>query len=261
KFLFYRGIGNFDLMLRLQAKGNDRFVVRNLSSEPVHSLILLERTNEGKMRFAVHELLDGKQQQELQLPETDMSQNDLEKEIEVALVSAGLFRKEALAMIATWRSSWFGETGTRMFYLLPEMQTERLLPLSIQPVPEESVRVMVGRLEIMTPDREQKLEGLLKAQANLQPEQIDPKSELGVELAALGRFAEPALSRIVSSSKEPEVKRVAEKLIERLVNGPEDLWKANAIAIPSLPLVEDEKVKTEAREEDSGEVEAAPNSN
>lgn len=261
KFLFYRGIGNFDLLLRLQAKGNDQFVVRNLSNEPVNSLILMERNPEGKLRFAVQNVLNGKKQLELQLPQTEMSQNDLENEIETALVNAGLFRKEARSMIATWRSSWFGETGTRLFYLLPEAQTERLLPLDIQPVPEESVRVMVGRLEIMTPDREQKLEGLLKSQAKLQPEQIDPKSELGVELAALGRFAEPALSRIVSSSKEPEVKRVAEQLIERLVNGPEDLWKANAIAIPSLPLVDDEKVKTEARDEDSGEVETAPNSN
>jgi hypothetical protein len=102
---------------------------------------------------------------------------------------------------------------------------------------------------------------LLKAQTNESRQPLDPKSELGIELTALGRFAEPALSRIHSSSKEPEVKHVAEKLIERLVNGPEDLWKANATATPSLPLADDKQVKTQAGEADSGEVETAPNSN
>jgi hypothetical protein len=257
KFLFYRGIGYFELSLNLRAEGNDRFTVQNSSNQPVTSLILMERTGEGKLRFVVQEVLEGNQQQELQLPAAEMKQKELEQRIETALVDAGLFRKEARAMIATWRGSWFGEPGTRMFYLLPEAHTERLLPLDIQPVPEESVRVMVGRLEIMTPDRERKLEGLLKAWANELSQPLDPKSELGVELAALGRFAEPALSRIRSSSKDPEVQRGAETMIAQLVNELERTEQAE----PNRSLPDVDPIQSEPGDDDPAVTEQAPATN
>lgn len=69
-----------------------------------------------------------------------------------ALKAEGLYEKEALAMVKTWRDSWFIEQGTRLFYLLPQEKTDELLPLTITPRPDEVVRVMVGRLEIMRPE-------------------------------------------------------------------------------------------------------------
>ena len=68
--------------------------------------------------------------------------------LEAALVRAGLYPKEAAAMVKTWRASYFTEAGTRVLYLLPQAFTDAVLPLRVQPAPEEVVRVLVGRVEL-----------------------------------------------------------------------------------------------------------------
>jgi hypothetical protein len=76
------------------------------------------------------------------------------------LVTHGLYPKEAEAMVRTWEDSWF-EEGFRVFYLLPRQQTDAVLPLEITPKPTELVRVLVGRMEIMTPEAGQEIFQLL----------------------------------------------------------------------------------------------------
>jgi hypothetical protein len=66
------------------------------------------------------------------------------------MVAQGLYRKEALAMIETWRDSWF-EEGTRIFYIAPRPLVDSVLPLTIKPVPTEIKRVFVGRVEVLSP--------------------------------------------------------------------------------------------------------------
>jgi hypothetical protein len=118
--------------------------------------------------------------------------------------------------------------------------------LNIQPVPEATVRVMVGRLEIMTPDREQKLETLLKTPGIEPSAPLDPASELGVELASLGRFAEPALTIVLKSSNDAEVRLHAERLIDLLVNGPKP---PEEVKQESLPGIETKVAPVEAKSE------------
>ena len=74
-------------------------------------------------------------------------------------------------MLETWRDSWF-EEGLRVFYVLPRAATDAALPLTIDPKPDELVRVLVGRVEVITPELEARV-------------LADPKS--------YGRFAEPIL--------------------------------------------------------------------
>src|SRR6185436_3971468 len=69
------------------------------------------------------------------------------------LLGAKLYDKEAVAMLKTWKDSWF-EEGVRMLYLLPRGTTDAILPLTLDPAPDELVRVMVGRMEFITPERE-----------------------------------------------------------------------------------------------------------
>ena len=64
------------------------------------------------------------------------------------LVSAGLFPKEAEAMIETWRDSWF-EEGTRIIYLVPREMVDSVLPLRMEPAPATVERVFVGRVELL----------------------------------------------------------------------------------------------------------------
>src|SRR5262249_9351477 len=66
------------------------------------------------------------------------------------LTAAGLFPKEAAAMIATWDDSWF-EEGSRVLYILPRPTVEPALPLAIEPAPSRIERVFVGRVELPAP--------------------------------------------------------------------------------------------------------------
>jgi hypothetical protein len=101
------------------------------------------------------------------------------------LVEQGLYPKEAEAMVNTWRQSYFESDGLRVLYPLPRAQTDWLLPLSVSPPPRESVRVLVGRMDVLTPRAEQEALAAL------------PRIRTADEARAqLGRFALPLLSRL-----------------------------------------------------------------
>ena len=70
------------------------------------------------------------------------------------LVESGLFEKEARAMVNTWRTSYLETDGIRVLYVLPRIWTDRFIPMKIEPRPTSLVRVMVGRTELLTPERE-----------------------------------------------------------------------------------------------------------
>jgi len=69
--------------------------------------------------------------------------------LERILVSAGLYQKEAAAMVETWRDSWF-EEGARLLYIVPRQSVDAILPLDIVPQPKDVARVFVGRVELFT---------------------------------------------------------------------------------------------------------------
>jgi hypothetical protein len=71
------------------------------------------------------------------------------------LISQGLLESEAVAMIQTWWTSYFESEGLRVFWVLPRMTTDRILPLDVKPAPEKIVRVLVGRSEVLRPRTEQ----------------------------------------------------------------------------------------------------------
>jgi hypothetical protein len=86
----------------------------------------------------------------IDLPELNGDLEQLKREMADTMVAEGLYRKEALAMIETWRDSWF-EEGTRIFYIAPRPLVDSVLPLTIKPVPTEIKRVFVGRVEVLSP--------------------------------------------------------------------------------------------------------------
>src|SRR5439155_21558508 len=79
-----------------------------------------------------------------QRPKLNNNIDLLLQDLKQALIASGLYEKESAAMIKTWRYSWF-EEGTRVFYILQQQITDAVLPLTIEPRPEELVRVLVGR--------------------------------------------------------------------------------------------------------------------
>jgi hypothetical protein len=191
-FLFYRGLGNFTLPVTVAASGNDRFFLRNAGPDPIASAFLIRITN-GTARFSTYRNISPRQQQEMTLPPEGTVQCSLGDAVVKALVAEGLYEKEARAMVKTWESSWFGEegTGTRVLYTLPRRTTDELLPLRINPTPDETVRVLVGRIDVLTPEQEDKIAGLIKGlDAGITISKEDARA-----LKPMGRFLTPALER------------------------------------------------------------------
>ena len=79
-----------------------------------------------------------------------------------ALLSDGLYADEATAMLSTWQRAYFTSAGLRLFYLVPRVWTDAVLPLTITGDPEIT-RVMIGRVELISDKQKEALDKLAKA--------------------------------------------------------------------------------------------------
>jgi hypothetical protein len=210
KFLFYRGVGNFDLPVSMTAGSEGKFVIRNAGRAPISAAFLVQ-IEDGRVRCAPVAKIEAAA--EVILPKEEMSIEELADAMVKVIVAEGMYEKEARSMVNTWRSSWFGEDGTRLLYLLPQSLTDRMIPLTIKPAPDETVRVMVGRLEILTPQVEKNIERLVVQLAS--PAQAERDSAMRA-ISKFGRFAEPALQRVAKVSDDPEIAARAKELLAKL---------------------------------------------
>jgi hypothetical protein len=147
KFLFYRGVAQFSVPLSARLTNANSVELRNSGDDPLALAVLFENRG-GKIGYRVLRGLQGAS--EVQAPALTGNLDRLKRELADGLVSQGLYRKEAEAMVETWRDSWF-EEGMRVFYLVPQALVNRELPLAIQPAPAKIARVFVGREEILSP--------------------------------------------------------------------------------------------------------------
>jgi hypothetical protein len=194
RFLFYRGVGTCSLPVSVRLAGE---AVEVATAAEIGPVVLFERRG-GLVGYRREELAGGDTR--LERPVLAESLADLRGELHQMLVERGLYPPEATAMLATWDESWF-EEGLRLFYILPERETDALLPLSIDPEPQESVRVMVARLEILTPEME------TEAQERLAGPSAGPLPG--------GRFTEPLLMRVLQRTDDVRLKARIRRLLDR----------------------------------------------
>lgn len=83
----------------------------------------------------------------------------LRTEMHEALIREGLFADEAQALLETWQLSYFRSPGQRLFFMVPRAWTDAFLPLHLS-VPADVTRVMVGRIELVTPQQRDLLKQL-----------------------------------------------------------------------------------------------------
>ena len=88
-------------------------------------------------------------------------------------------------MVETWRDSWF-EEGSRLIYIVAASAVDAILPLQVDPAPLQTVRVFVGRIELVTPETRR---SVASAIARSDWPAIDRYS----------RFLDPILRRIYSA--------------------------------------------------------------
>src|SRR5262249_23771348 len=122
-----------------------------------------------------------------------------------ALVASGLVDDVAQAMVDTWTRSWFKNLGLRVLYLAPRAWTDAWLPTTITPAPKSLVRTLVGRIETLTTSEEHAVLPQVKANA---------ASGAPIDLATLGRFAEPRLRRALEQLSDPAQKTYAQSQID-----------------------------------------------
>ena len=147
KFLFYRGVSASPLPLSARLNSDGKLLVRNLSENEIPAAILFERRGERVGYRVAGALAD---QTALDPPALTGSVDALCGDLQGILVDQGLYPDEAHAMVETWRDSWF-EEGSRLIYIVPRGFIDKIVPLAINPTPGQTVRVFVGRLEIVTP--------------------------------------------------------------------------------------------------------------
>jgi hypothetical protein len=147
KFLFYRGVGSFDLPVSARLDG-DRVVVRNAGPTDIRSVLVIasDGTDVGHASATVG-ADDVTVDRPVPSPEGLAA---LEDALRAVLVGEGLFEREAQAMIDTWRTTW-SQAGVRVLYVVPRALTDAVLPLAIAPKPAALVRVLIGRAEMELP--------------------------------------------------------------------------------------------------------------
>ena len=206
KFLFYRGVGTFDLPLSVRLEG-ENVVLKNLGTEEIAHLIIFENRG-GRVGYRVCDTFTGEMTHER--PALDKSMDALLAELKQVLTAGGLYEREAAAMIKTWRDSWF-EEGLRVFYVLPRRTTDEILPVSIEPRPDELVRVLVGRAEVITPETEKAVGRQLGLLRHPSP-RVREAARSAIQRH--GRFSEPILKRLLARETSARVRSQITKLIE-----------------------------------------------
>jgi hypothetical protein len=184
RFLFYRGVGEFAPPVRATIEQDGRIVVRARAGTSLGDIVVFNN-REGAVRFLARDVAGDRAAIDPEMIER-RSLASLNRHLERVLIAHGLYPKEARAMLATWRDTWF-EEGARLLYIAPRSAVDAVLPLDITPRPADVARVFVGRIELMTRET---LGDVTKALMK-----NDQRT-----LAKYGRFLEPFIGQVFAGS-------------------------------------------------------------
>lgn len=153
KFLFYRGVGCGEPILNIVRDPG----TNTLKALPGNGLdtplpwVLADIRADGAIAF---QSVAANQSSHPFAPADYSTSNivGLRANLEDQLTGAGLNKDEAEALLNTWQVSYFQNPGLRAFYLWPRPLVDRLLPLTVSHT-AEITRVMVGRIELVTPEQ------------------------------------------------------------------------------------------------------------
>jgi hypothetical protein len=215
RYIFYRGLGQSNLPLQFTAAEggtmslpkDDRFGVK-------HVFVL--RVDGDKASYSYRSELKPGETIAHVIPAASDAQPIAEftmklcDDLAARLIESGLYEKEARAMVNTWRSSYFQTPGVRALFVMPQAWTDDFIPLKITPTPKQTVRVMVGRTELLTSEREQQAE---QAIADLGSNDSAVRQEAFDTLEKQGRYVEPIVRRVMNATTNSQIKTLCQKLL------------------------------------------------
>lgn len=203
KYVFYRGVGNVKPPVRVvRDQSHQTLQIIDERKDAFRDGWLVSIHSDGTLAFenaAAHQPLPA------EFPAASYSRENMAKlreSMQTALVQNGLYQDEAEAMLNTWQAAYFKSAGLRFFYLCPRSETDALLPLELSK-PAEITRVMIGRIELVTPEQRTLLSQLRQRiervpsvapasitcnDAETKPAAAPPVSILPAEYHQLGRF-------------------------------------------------------------------------
>ena len=204
RFLFYRGLGDFELPVSVRVTGpgvaglgGNPVVLKNQFSEAIGAVFMMNvAKDEAVFTHYAHGIAAGGELAE-KLPmlygttPIDAYADQLGQAVTGALDGTGLYHDEAVAMVNTWKRQWFRTPGIRLLYIIPQRWTDESIPLGIEPKPDVTLRVMLIRVEVITPEQEADDVGFL-SEFDAAP------ASAQAHFTSLGRFAEPRLRRALS---------------------------------------------------------------
>jgi hypothetical protein len=186
KFLFYRGVSTFAVPISATVQSDGSLLAQNFTDSAVSSMLLFERRGD-KLGFRM--ALPSASSATLDPPELNADMDSLKRIVVDMLIAEGLYQDESQAMFETWHDSWF-EEGSRLLYIVPRQFVDSILPLSINPAPAQTVRVFVGRLELVTPATQRAVGQALAAHDQ-------------ATLTHYGRFLVPIVENMILNEKNP----------------------------------------------------------
>jgi hypothetical protein len=211
RFLFYRGVGHLDAPVRAVRHGSSielhsqiAMPIKDLPDLSIGGAWFCRFRPDGRCAWRAAGPLElsldsGKTMATLNsFDEGDFSADNLanlKKSMHASLVAAGLFDDEATAMLDTWELSYFKSAGTRLFFIVPRAWSDHYLPLRVS-VDADINRVMVGRIDVVTPEHREALRQLAT---------IDPKTDPAKFTSLyqqLGRFRDALL--LESQRRHPD---------------------------------------------------------
>lgn len=207
QFLFYRGAGTYKPMVmpKRDKPGVDLSVTVPFSQIDLRGVFLV-RVNDSGATITHAPVLRAQSTLKLAGPEhanpIGQASKTAKAQFIESLEAAGLFPKEAAGLVKIWGDDMFTAPGERLIYLMPNNEVERVMPLTIQPEPKQTVRTLIGWVELATPEGEKRIMDLIK-----QLSSNDPGEALAAnkELRRLDRFAEAILRRTLLTTEDTEV--------------------------------------------------------
>jgi hypothetical protein len=198
KFLYYDALGNY--APKLAASWTKEGVTLRNDSPDAFSSVMAVRVKNGVCFSATAPLAKG--------ASADLK---LAKGLpDLAAALAGLYKKEAAALVEIWNEEFFKTEGVRLLAVLARDAYDRLLPIEITPKPDELERVLILHLECVDNDRAAQIRGWIEELAS---SDIEARDRAATQLRRLGPLAEPILRQTHDKTTDAEVKaRIAELL-------------------------------------------------
>lgn len=205
KFLFYRGVGNFALPIEVRLKESVLQIKRAEGSSVPRAIIFENRG--GRIGYGLAHLSSN--ESDFARPTLNNDLSSLREEMKAMLIAAGLYPREAEAMLETWSTSWF-EEGLRVLYLVPRSTVDKILPLNVNPKPESLERGFVGRMELISTETETQI----RTQLSLLDDQSPVVQQAAKKtLGRYGRFLESILLEVRLHTADEDLKTRIDRFI------------------------------------------------